>query len=459
MTEGQGKQPTPQLRPQLRQPLERIDADRALPEAVDVVVIGGGVAGCCTAWELSRRGVKVALLEKGIVGGEQSSRNWGWCRQQGRDPRELELARLALDMWPTLAQQVGRNLGFDPCGVTFLTDDEREAAIWDDWLKDAHQRGVQSRLLSADEARRLAPGGTSAKWVAGLTTPSDGRAEPSRVAPSFAQGVQALGGHVLEGCAVRDIETAGGKVAAVVTERGRIACGAVVVAAGAWTSVFLRKQRIAFPQAYVRGSVARTEPADIVMPGCVSTPYFSLRNREDRGLTIAKSGRGTVYLTPSLLRHALHFLPMYRVRRTKVKLRITSQFWRELRDERAYFGGGASPFEAQRILDPEPDRELLDGALKEVGEVFPGAANLALSAAWAGMIDFTPDAIPVMSGIASRPGLYVASGFSGHGFGVGPAVGRVMADLVQGRAAPVDLHPFRYSRMTDGSKLSPYLIF
>lgn len=451
MTEG--------LTQQLRQPLERIDADRTLPEAADVVVIGGGVAGCCTAWELSRRGMKVVLLEKGIVGGEQSSRNWGWCRQQGRDPRELELARLALEMWPTLGAKIERNLGFERCGVTFLTDDDSEAAIWSDWLKDAHQCGVQSRLLGADEARRLAPGGTSAKWVAGLTTSSDGRAEPSRVAPAFAHAVQALGGRVIEGCAVRDIETTGGNVAAVVTERGRIACGAVVVAAGAWTSVFLRKQRIAFPQAYVRGSVARTEPADIMMPGCVSTPYFSLRNREDRGLTIAKSGRGTVYLTPSLLRNALHFLPMYWVRRSKVKLRITSQFWRELRDERAYFGGGASPFETQRILDPEPDRELLDGALKEVGEVFPGAANLTLGAAWAGMIDFTPDAIPVMSGIPSLPGLFVASGFSGHGFGVGPAIGRVMADLVQGRAAAIDLHPFRYSRMTDGSKLSPYLIF
>jgi glycine/D-amino acid oxidase-like deaminating enzyme len=451
MTEG--------LAQPLRQPLERIESDRALPEAADVVVIGGGVAGCCTAWELSRRGVKVVVLEKGIVGGEQSSRNWGWCRQQGRDPRELELARLALEMWPTLGAKIERDLGFDPCGVTFLTHDDSEAATWNDWLKDAHQCGVPSRLLGADEARRFAPGGTSAKWIAGLTTPTDGRAEPARVAPAFAHAVQALGGRVIEGCAVRDIETTAGNVAAVVTERGRIACGAVVVAAGAWTSVFLRKQRIAFPQVHVRGSVARTGPVDITMPGCVSTPYFSLRNREDGGLTIAKSGRGTVYLTPSLLRHGLHFLPMYRVRKNKMKLRITSQFWRELREERAYFGGGASPFEAQRILDPEPDRELLDGALEEVGRVFPGAANLTLGAAWAGMIDFTPDAIPVMSGIPSLPGLFVASGFSGHGFGVAPAVGRVMADLVQGRAAAIDLHPFRYSRMTDGSKLSPYLIF
>lgn len=444
---------------EIRQPLERVISDDPLPVSVDVVVVGAGIIGATTAWELSRRGAKVALLEKGVVGGEQSSRNWGWCRQQGRDPLELELARLSLAMWPALARGTKRDLGFRQCGVTFLSDNEEEIASWEVWIKEAQSKGVQSQLLSAVDARRLAPGGSSINWLAGLTTPSDGRAEPSRVAPFLAEAARELGASVTQSCAVREVERSGGQITAVVTEHGRIACSSVVVAGGAWTALFLRKMGIAFPQVYVHGSVARTGPVDVSLGNCVSTPYFSMRSREDSGLTIAKSGRGTVYVTPSVIRNARRFFPTYMLRRKSIKLRFTSQFWRELKWERAYLAKGISPFEHERILDPEPDQELLSNALMEVGQVFPSMANLSLDSSWGGVIDSTPDAIPVISDVAGIPGLFVASGFSGHGFGLGPAVGRVMADLATGEKPSVDLHAFRHSRMTDGSKLKPYLIF
>lgn len=443
----------------MKQPLERIVSDRQLPTSVDVVIIGAGIAGSSAAWELSKRGMRVALLEKGVVGGEQSSRNWGWCRQQGRDPNELELAKLSLDLWPAVEKTLGRSLGFERCGVTFLTDKEDEAAAWPAWQKEAAARGIHSELLSAAQARDIVGGGTSAKWIAGLRTPSDGRAEPSRAAPFMAMAAQALGATVIESCAVHDVERTNGRVSAVQTEKGRIACGAVIVAAGAWTALFLRKLGVAFPQAYVSGSVARTVPTEQKFSSCISTPYFSMRNCENGGLTLAKSGRGTIYLTPSLLRNARQFLPTYRLRRKNVTLKFTSQFWREWKQERDYLKRNISPFESMRVLDPAADPALLDHAVRDVAGTFPGLSKIAIDTSWGGVIDSTPDAVPVISEIAQKRGVFVASGFSGHGFGLGPAVGNVLASLVLGEKPAVDMTPFRYERMIDGTRLEPYIHF
>src|SRR5262249_27434255 len=114
-----------------------------------------------------------------------------------------------------------------------------------------------------------------------------------------------------------------------------------------------------------------------------------------------------------------------------------------------------SPFEAVRVLDPPPDRKLLDRTLANVIAAYPALRGLKIAESWAGMIDTTPDAIPVISPVESLPRLYIAPGFRGHASGIGPAAGRLAADLVS-RAAPiVDPKPFRYSRMTDGSRLAP----
>lgn len=443
----------------MKQPLERIRSDVGLPASADVVVIGGGIAGASSAWELSRMGMKVVLFEKGIVGCEQSSRNWGWCRQQGRDPKELELAKLSLDLWPSIAGRLQRDPGFKQCGVTFLTDSEDELADWGEWRRIAVSKGIQSQLLSATEAQRMVPGGSPIQWVGGLTTATDGRAEPSKAAPYMVQAAQALGAHAVEHCAVHDVDITNGRVSAVHTEKGLIRCDAVVVAAGAWTALLLRKLGVVFPQAYVHASVAKTRPVGIDVRDCISTPYFSMRAREDGGFTVAKSGRGTVYLTPSLIRHAASFLPTYLLRRKNIKVRLTSQFWREFKRDGDYLKRGNSPFAAERVLDPDADQELIGRTLRDLGSAFPALRDLEIETAWGGVIDSTPDAVPVISTIPQIAGIVVASGFSGHGFGVGPAVGQVVSCLISGMQPPIDMTPFRYSRMIDGSKLRPYLRF
>ena len=133
-------------------PLLSIETTATLPPAADVVVIGGGIVGACTAYYLARRGVKVALVEKGRIGAEQSSRNWGWCRQQNRDARELPMATASLALWEAMAGEIGESVGFRRTGLLYLSNDEAEIAGWARWRDFARTQGVVTHMLSAAEA-------------------------------------------------------------------------------------------------------------------------------------------------------------------------------------------------------------------------------------------------------------------------------------------------------------------
>ena len=110
-----------------------------------------------------------------------------------------------------------------------------------------------------------------------------------------------------------------------------------------------------------------------------------------------------------------------------------------------------TPFEKVRILDPEPDDKILDAAHANLAKAFPAFSGARILERWAGLIDVTPDVVPVIGPIPSLPGFYLASGFSGHGFGIGPAAGRLMADIVTGDTPIIDPQPLRFERFSDGS--------
>src|SRR5262249_30564415 len=190
-------------------PVEHVASDETLPRSVDVVVIGGGIIGVSAAYFLAKGGLKVALVEKGHVGGEQSSRNWGWCRQQGRDPAEIPLSKASLDLWGTLPQEIGADLGFRRTGVLFVTNDAAEVAGWERWAAKARVHQVHSHVLSAAEVEAMVPGSTL-KWLGGLHTPSDGRAEPALATPAIAAAARRLGVTLHQGCAARGLDLAQG---------------------------------------------------------------------------------------------------------------------------------------------------------------------------------------------------------------------------------------------------------
>lgn len=158
--------------------IHHISSDETLPKSADVVVIGGGIVGASAAYSLARRGLSVALIEKGYVGCEQSSRNWGWCRRQNRDARELPLANLALRLWQELTEEIGHDLGFRRCGLIYATDDPKQLAEWDKWRAVARRFDVKTRMLTAEEATAAVPAAGGRKGWAASTRQTMARPSP-----------------------------------------------------------------------------------------------------------------------------------------------------------------------------------------------------------------------------------------------------------------------------------------
>jgi glycine/D-amino acid oxidase-like deaminating enzyme len=432
-------------------PVDPVQSDTALPPRTGVVVIGGGIAGTCTAYHLAAKGVAVVLCEKGEIGAEQSSRNWGWVRKQGRDPRELPLIIDSLRQWAGLNATIGAETGFRTSGILYLCDTDAEVAEREAWLEHARQYQLDTRLLGPDEVAALLPGATR-RWKAALYTASDGRAEPQHAAPAIAEAARRRGAQVFTNCAVRGVESKAGRVGAVVTEKGRIECDSVVLAGGAWSRLFCGNLGLGLPQLKVRSSVLRTGPVAGAPEVAAVGHGFAFRKRLDGGYSVAHGLTTHAEIVPDSFRLLFDFLPALMSERRSLKLHLNERFLAEWRTPRRWSLGEMSPFERVRILDPDPIETDLAAARGHLAAAFPAFAGTPVAQQWAGMIDVTPDAVPVISPVPGLPGFFVATGFSGHGFGIGPGAGRLMADLVTGDTPIVDPTPFRWSRFTDGSR-------
>ncbi len=425
-----------------------------LPEAVDVVVIGGGVIGIATAWFLAKSGVSVLVCDKGRVAGEQSSRNWGWIRQQGRDPAELPIVIDSINTWEQLAPELDTDIGFQRRGVLFVAETEAQQAEHERWLEVASQHQLDTRLLSGSEVDEMIkdkPG----QWHGGMFTPSDGRAEPFKAVPALARALHQRGGMIRENCAVRALDVAGGRVSGVITEHGRVRAQSVVCAGGAWSTLFLANLGINLPQLTVRATVARTNPAPEIYAGNATVGEVAIRRREDGGYTIASSTINEHFVGADSFRHFFKFLPALGASVKYMRLRFGGDVITRLLPTRQWRSDEVSPFERTRVLNPEPSKVALRDMERGLAKRLPSLASLGFAEAWAGMIDVTPDVVPVMDQIPDYAGLFLATGFSGHGFGIGPGAGRVMANMVTGAPQVHDLTRFRFGRFTDGSKIVP----
>ncbi len=426
-------------------PLQLIDTTPVLPESADVVVIGGGIVGVFTAYYLARRNIRVALLEKGRIGAEQSSRNWGWCRQQNRDARELPIATESLGLWERFGNETGEDTGFSRCGLLYLSDNEAEIDGWARWCAFAKGMGVTTHVLGAQDAAAYGQA-TGKRWKGGVFSPTDGTADPSRAAPAVARAILKAGGSVHQMCAARGIETEAGRVSAVITEAGTIRTRTVVMAGGAWASSFCRQLGVRFPQASVRSSILSLAPGAEGLPAALHTAAVSVTRRGDGGHTLAISGHASVDPTPQQLRFAKHFVPMF-ARRWRNLTVGSLQGWQAGHETRSRWRLDApTPMERNRILDPRPNRRLIDETLRRARRLLPALERTEVQAAWAGYIDSTPDGVPVIGEVAGVPGFMLAAGFSGHGFGIGPGAGHLAADLVTGSRPLIDPAPYRLAR-------------
>ncbi|MDX0057306.1 FAD-dependent oxidoreductase [Sinorhizobium meliloti] len=432
--------------------LDPVETDPSLPGSADVVIIGGGIIGASTALFLAERGVKVVLCEKGVLGGEQSSRNWGWVRVMGRDRREIPLAMEALKIWDTLDARVGGETGFRRSGILYISETEQDVANRDAWLAIAKPHGVDSRQLTADETReRMA--GAAIRYKGALYTPSDGRAEPQKAVPAIAAGARRAGARIVTGCAVRGIEKSAGRVSAVITEKGRIETSTVVLAGGAWSRLFCKGLGIRLPQLKVRNTVLRTAPVEGGPDGAGATATYAYRKRIDGGYTIATAGANLHPLVPDTFAFFRDFRAARRAEGEAVQAGLSAQSWRELFEIASVPLDRPGAFERHRILDPRPDPKSVLKAFEEAKKALPKLRAVEPVQIWAGLIDVTPDVVPVISLAQELPGLVIATGFSGHGFGIGPGAGHLVADLVTGNPPIVDPSAFRLSRFADGSPI------
>lgn len=431
--------------------VERIPSDERLPSAVDVVIIGGGIIGSAAAYLLAKRGFKVALLEKGHVGCEQSSRNWGWVRRQNRDWRELPLSLISIQLWDKFAAEIGRDLGFRRCGLTFATHLESTLEQWESWKPVGEEFGVKSRILSSAEAAALIPEARR-KWLGGLQVPDDGKAEPALAAPVLAEGARALGATIHQQCAARGLDLANGQVVGVHTERGHIRADAVLCAAGAWASRFLRPHGISFPQAGVRQTAVRTKPTENIGEA-IYTSDFAITRRLDGSYTLAISGKATIDVTAQGMRYAREFAPQFARRLKNVRLGVGSSLFSGPESLPAMLTNNEHIFEQNRVLDPAPQEWLVRKVLANVRETYPQFVDVAIEGTWGSLVDCTPDAVPVISKVEQARGLVLAAGCSGHGFGLGPGIGFLASQLLVDDTPCVDPAPFRLSRLVDGSKL------
>ena len=273
----------------------------------EVVIIGGGIIGCSTAYYLAKRGVPAVLYEKGEIAGEQSSRNWGFVRQQGRDPVEVPLMIECNRMWQGLEAELEADLEWIQGGNLALANDQDKLAQFEQWLDVARAYRLNSKVLTNREIKNLIPD-IEGSWAGGLYTPSDGQAEPTKVTAAFRRATAARGATIHANCAVDSIETRNGAVSGVIIEKGETRTETVVCAAGVWSSKLARSLGQSLPQLWMRGTVARTMPTTPVTPAAVWSK-LAFRQLKDGSFNIA-TGFGADYdLMINTLRHFRPFIP------------------------------------------------------------------------------------------------------------------------------------------------------
>jgi sarcosine oxidase subunit beta len=365
----------------------------------DVIVIGGGITGVAAAHELARAGAKVVLLERARLGAMASGWTLGGVRQSGRDPAELPLALAAVERWATLSDELGAETGYRRGGNLRLARTEAEAARIRALVEDQRALGLDLHFLpDLDAVRQVAPC-IGPAVVAASWCPTDGHADPARAVQAYAAAARRLGAEIREGVTAHALSMAGGRVTGVLTDAGPVAAGCVVLAAGVHAPGLLAPLGLRLPLSVKIVTVLQTAPLSPLLG-----PVFGVANADCAGRQ-EMDGR----------------------------LRVTTGIGDWPHDVAGWTEAGLMPSARQ-----------LAALIGRVSAVLPALAEAPVARIWGGLIDLTPDALPVLD--APVEGLVVAAGFSGHGFGIGPVTGQLAAQLARGERPGHGLSAFTLAR-------------
>lgn len=412
----------------------------SMTDACDVAIIGGGIIGVCAAYALAREGVSVTVFEKGQLGGEQSSRNWGWVRTLDRDLAELPLALRSVALWKQIQDM--SDVGFRQTGVLYVARHAKDMSAYESWHARAREAGSDVQLMSSNQAMALTPGSTRT-WAGGMYGPTDGVAEPGVATVKIGRLAEAHGARIVQNCVVRGLDRSGGAVTGLITEQGVVTADRVLLAGGAWSREFCTSLGVSFPQIRVSGSVLRTSALNAGVDVALNTRDFTCRKRADGGYTVSRFRTSVHDIVPDSLRQLKHFLPAWWRSDVPVKLRLGRQFFH---DSKRLQQPGADRFNP---LEPTVHSGQMQTTFERLEATFPQFKDATIEQTWAGYMDVTPDSLPVISPVEDVPGLYMAAGFSGHGFGIAPASGELAARMIQdGSGVSDSLAPFSLARFS-----------
>jgi glycine/D-amino acid oxidase-like deaminating enzyme len=413
----------------------------------DVVIVGAGIVGMSAAYFLSQRDVSVAVLDKGAVAFEQSSRNWGWIRQNGRNLRELPLAIASRALWQELSDDLDEDIGWRSGGNLHLGYTADELATFERWRKAALESGLSTEVMNREQVSNVVPG-LEGDFVGGIFSPGDGQADPHRVVPALARAATKRGVSIHDHCAVERIEMSDGRVEGVLARDGILRSERVIVCAGAWSSRLLWLLGVRLPQRKYRSTVFATTPAAPLTTATLWAGPVALRQAADGSWIVA--GGGSI-LDVDL--DGVRSLPAFRaanqdtVRRGAIHWRYGHEILRDFR----YLISGNRFWENVSAEEPEPNYAAAFRTFERFRALHDTFADVGIQRIWAGNIDYTPDAVPVIDAPEAVPGLVISTGFSGHGFALGPIGGKLASELVLGEKPSVDVGAFRVDRFARGA--------
>lgn len=369
------------------------------PQIASVVVIGGGVMGLSAAYHLARSGVRdVVVIEQAELGSGSTCKSAGGVRAQFSDAVNIELGLRSLRAFERFRQDFDQEIDLHQVGYLFLLDRPEHVDAFERNVDLQNQLGVPSRMIDVSEAKRLSPLISTDGLLGAAYSPTDGHCTPESVVLGYAGAVRELGARILRGTRVEGIELDGPAIRSVRTKAGTIRTGTVVCAAGPWSREIGEMAGLDLPVVPLRRQILTTEPMDGLDP---DTPF-------------------TIDFTTSFYFHG---------------------------EGRGLLLGMSDPDETPGFKLSRSDSWLprLGGAIERRA---PALSEVGIASGWAGLYEMTPDHNALIGESAKVSRFLYATGFSGHGFLMGPAVGEVIRDLYHGVQPVVDVSALDISRFT-----------
>jgi sarcosine oxidase subunit beta len=365
----------------------------------DVIIIGAGVIGSAAAYNLTKKGLSVIVLEKSDhIGNGGSSRNGGGVRQSGRDPRELPLAMYGVEnIWPNLSEELGADVEYYKQGNLRLGKTEAHLNILRGLTQSANAQGLDMRMVDGGEARAICPY-LSDEVIGAGWCPTDGHANPMLTTLAFYRKARQNGARFITGEGVTDIKKVGGRAKIVATRENEYECDVVLLTAG-----------------YGSRKIAESIGIDVLM----SNVLMEVIVTEEQ---------------PPMF---------YQMLGTAM-----ADFYGHQSKHGSFVFGGSSGNEQFNKDTGEPVSNSITApsVCRAIMGYFPALASAKVVRTWAGWIDECVDHVPVISTVDEVPGLVLGCAFSGHGFGISPVAGMLLAELAAGEETTLDVSAFRYNR-------------